>query len=399
MDFDAVIDRRGTLSIKWDDPKNVPGLPDIIPLWVADMDFSPPPAVQAALKKRVEHPIFGYTKAPHEYLELVSAWYAARQGLDLCPDNIVMAPAVIPAISSAIHAFTQRGQGVMIMPPVYHPFESVVLENERVLVEAPLARDELGRYTMDFEGMEKAAKSASDRGIKLRAILISSPHNPVGRVWNVEELTSLLDFAEERDLVILCDELHSDLILGDKPFRSLAGLAGRCSQSVVVFSGPNKTFNIAGLHISQVIARCGEQRRAMQKAISAAGFGPPNTFSLAAAMAAYREGGPWLDELLAYLKGNHAFLLDFLASKLPEVRVSPLEGTYLAWLDFRPILARMGMGEDESPLAQKLEDKGRVRLSPGSGYGSGGTGFFRVNLACPRSTLAEGLERVARSVV
>jgi cysteine-S-conjugate beta-lyase len=396
FDFDSVIDRRGTFSIKWDDPRNGPGLAPIIPLWVADMDFAPPPAVLEAIRARAGHPVFGYTRQPREYHEAVAAWYKARQGISLASEEILMAPAVMPAIAAAIHAFTAVGEGVMILPPVYHPFRAIVEDNGRVPVAAPLALSDAGTWAMDFEAMARAAAEAEAAGTRLRAILVSSPHNPVGRVWTEGELGLLLDFASDRGLVLLCDEIHSDIVLGQRPFASLARIEGERARGLVVFSGPNKTFNIAGLHICQAIARHEPTRESMRRALSAGGFGPPNAISLAAALAAYREGGPWLDELLAYLSANNGFLSGFLASRLPEVLASPLEGSYLAWLDFRAVLERLGL--DDTRLEKKLEEEGRVRLSPGSGFGAEGRGWMRLNLACPRSLLEEGLERAARVI-
>jgi cystathionine beta-lyase len=310
-----------------------------------------------------------------------------------------MAPAVMPAIAAAIHAFTEKGEGLMIMPPVYHPFFSVIEENDRVVVEAPLARRSDGSWEMDFEGMESAAEAAARAGIKLRAILFSSPHNPVGRVWTKAELEGLLGFVQDRGLALLCDEIHSDIILGERPFLSLASMEGPRSRGVVVFSGPNKTFNIAGLHICQAIARGDEERNAMKRAISAWGFGLPNVFSLTAAVAAYREGGPWLEELLGYLRENCRFLAGFLESRLPKVGMAPVEGSYLAWLDLSSLLLERGEGSDETELALRLEEEGRVRLSPGSGFGAAGAGYLRLNFACPRSILEEALERLERGLL
>ncbi len=395
MDFDRIIDRSGTHSLKWENPKNGPGLKQILPLWVADMDFAPPEAVLEAIRRRAQHPIFGYTKQAAEYFEAVSAWYARRQGIDIGVGEILMAAAVMPAIAAALHAFTERGDGVMIMPPVYHPFFSAVEENERRVVQAPLARLADG-WALDFEGMERAAGEASRSGTRLRAILFSSPHNPVGRVWTRSELERLADFAQARGLVLLCDEIHSDMILGPRPFTSLAALRGARAKGIVVFSGPNKTFNIAGLHICQVMARDEEERSRMRRAISAGGFGQPNVFSLAAALGAYREGEAWLEELLAYLRGNLGFLGAFLKERAPELSLSAVEGSYLAWLDARGLLTRQG--RDEAALATELETEARVRLSPGSGFGAEGTGFLRLNFACPRSMLSEALERMAPSL-
>jgi cysteine-S-conjugate beta-lyase len=393
MDFDKVIDRSGTRSLKWDNPKNSPSLPDIIPLWVADMDFAPPQAVVEAIRKRAEHPIFGYTLPAAQYFEAVTAWYATRQGIEIAAGEIAMAPAVMPAIAAAINAFTDKGEGLMIMPPVYHPFFSIVEENDRRVVEAPLHRNDDATWTLDFEGMARAADGARRAGIELRAILFSSPHNPVGRVWKRSELERLVDFAQARELYILCDEIHSDLILGPEPFTSMASMKGERSRRLVVFSGPNKSFNIAGLHICQAITRGEEEMRSLKRAISAWGFGLPNVFSLEAAIAAYREGGPWLDELVAYLKGNLDYLRAFLSPRFPEIALSPTEGSYLAWLDCRVLLSRIGL--DEAGMVRRLEELGRVRLSAGSGFGQEGAGHLRLNFACPRATLAEALERMA----
>lgn len=218
-------------------------------------------------------------------------------------------------------------------------------------------------------------------------------------MWSRDELEGLVDFAEAHSLAVLCDEIHSDIILGERPFVSLASLARARELDAVVFSGPNKTFNVAGLHICQAIARGAATRAAMRRAISAWGFGLPNAFSLVAAIAAYREGGPWLDELLAYLKGNHRFLLDFVGSRLAGIRAPAIEGSYLAWLDARELLAARGAGHSDATLARELEESGRVRFSPGSSFGIEGSGYLRLNFACPRSILSDALERVARSLV
>jgi cystathionine beta-lyase len=398
MDFDEVVDRSGTFSLKWDNPKNAPGLPDIIPLWVADMDFPPPEAVLEAVRARAAHPIYGYTRAPLEYAEAVSRWCASRQGLDPEPAEILMAPSVMPAISAAIQAFTNKSEGVMIMPPVYHPFFKVVEENGRALVEAPLARSPDGAWSMDFEGMERAAARAEAAGTRLSAILVSSPHNPVGRVWSRPELDELLHFARRKGAAILCDEIHSDIILGERAFASMAAYKGKEAEKVLVFGGPNKTFNIAGLHICHAIARDTDTRLAMKKAISAWGFGLPNAFSLAAALAAYRAGGPWLDELLTYLRKNYGFLVEFLSDRLPGILAGRVEGSYLAWLDARSLLGDRRRDADDAALVQRLEDFGRVKVSPGSGFGREGGGYLRLNFACPRSILAEGLERITRTL-
>jgi cysteine-S-conjugate beta-lyase len=393
MDFDRVVDRRGTLSVKWDNPGNGPGKSDIIPLWVADMDFPPPPAVVRAIARRAEHPIYGYARTPDEYLEAVARWYASRHGAKVDPGELLTAPSVMPAIGAAMRAFSEPGEAVIVMPPVYYPFFSIVRDNGRHIAEAPLTRAADGSWSLEGAALDAAADAAEAAGHRPAALLVSSPHNPVGRVWSELEAGAMLEFCERRGLTLLCDEIHADIIPGGRPFRSLAASEG----PIVVFGGPNKTFNIAGLHISHVVAPREAERRAMKSALAALGSDSLNVFSLVAARAAYSEGADWLDALLDYLRGNDAFLRSFMAERLPGASAPVLEGTYLAWLDARPILERLGMA-DERALAKRLEEEGRVKVSAGGIFGRGGAGHFRINLACPRSVLAEGLGRMARTV-
>jgi cysteine-S-conjugate beta-lyase len=393
MDFDRVVDRRGTLSVKWDNPGNGPGKSDIIPLWVADMDFPPPSAVVRAIARRAEHPIYGYTRTPDDYLEAVARWYASRLGAKVEPGELLTAPSVMPAIGAAVRAFSEPGETVIVMPPVYYPFFSIVRDNGRRVAEAPLTRAADGSWSFEGAALDAAADAAEAAGHRPAALLVSSPHNPVGRGWSELEAGAMLGFCERRGLTLLCDEIHADIIPGDRPFRSLAASEG----PIVVFGGPNKTFNIAGLHISHVVAPREKERRAMKGALAALGSDSLNAFSIVAALAAYSEGADWLDELLRYLRGNDAFLRAFMAERLAGASAPALEGTYLAWLDARPILERLGMA-DERGLARRLEEEGRVKVSAGGIFGRGGAGHFRINLACPRSVLAEGLERMARTV-
>jgi cysteine-S-conjugate beta-lyase len=393
MDFDRVIDRRGTLSVKWDNALNAPGKSDIIPLWVADMDFPPPPAVAEAIARRAAHPVYGYSRTPGDYLEAVARWYASRLGAKVEPSEIMTAPSVMTALGAAVRAFSEPGEAVIVMPPVYYPFFSIVRDNGRHVAEAPLARAADGSWMLEGAALEAAADAAAADGHRPAALLVSSPHNPVGRVWSELEAGAMLDFCERRGLTLLCDEIHADIILGGRPFRSLADRDG----PIVVFGGPNKTFNIAGLHISHVVAPREAERRAMKAALAALGSDSLNAFSIVAARAAYLEGAGWLDELLDYLRGNDRLFRGLVAERLAGASAPALEGTYLAWLDARPILERLGMA-DERALAKRLEEEGRVKLSAGGIFGRGGQGHFRINLACPRSVLAEGLERVASTV-
>jgi len=393
MDFDRVVDRRGTLSLKWDNPGNEPGKKDIIPLWVADMDFPPPPAVIEAIARRASHPIYGYSRTPEDYLEAVALWYASRQGAKVDPGEILTTPSVMIAIGAAVRAFCEPGEAVIVMPPVYYPFFSIVRNNGRHIAQAPLTRSADGSWGLEAAALDAAAEDSAAAGHRPAALLVSSPHNPVGRVWSKEETGTMLEFCERRGLVLLCDEIHADIIPGGRPFTSLAASEG----AIVVFGGPNKTFNIAGLHISHVVAPRKKECAVMKRALAALGSDSPNAFSIVAARAAYMEGSSWLDELLCYLRGNDALLRSFMAERLAGASAATLEGTYLAWLDARPLLERLGMA-DESALAERLEEEGRVKVSAGGAFGQGGTGHFRINLACPRSVLSEGLDRMSDTV-
>jgi len=393
MDFDTLIDRAGTYSLKWDNPKNSPGLPDILPFWVADMDFPSPPEVLKAIAHRAEHPLFGYTKPDREYAELVARWYAERHGIELGPDSIVLAPGMMASIAAAIAAFTAKGEGIIVTPPVYQPFYSIIEDNDRVVIEAPLARRAGERWEMDFDRLEAAADKAAAAGIKARALLVSSPHNPVGRVWSEGELDALLEFAHRRKLVLICDEIHGDIVYPPSRFVSMARVVGSGAKGLVVLSGPNKTFNLAGLHLSQVVARDEAERKAMARALSAWGFSQPNAFSIAAAIAAYRSGAGWLDELLRYLSANRERLAAFVAERLPGATIAPTEGSYLAWIDASATISELGL-RDDAEFAALLETEGRIRLSAGSGFKTGGEGHLRFNFACPRSLLEEGLRRL-----
>ena len=393
MDFDTVIDRRQTDSLKWDNRHNGPNQVDIIPLWVADMDFAAPEPVLAALRQRAGHPVIGYTNPPADYFELLAAWYQTRYGIELTPADFMLGPAVMPAIAIALRTFTAPGDGVLIMPPVYYPFFEITRANGRRLVEVPLLNPAPGRWEMDCAGIEAAIAAAAPTSSPVRAILLSNPHNPGGRVWTRAELAWLDGLAVRHDLALLSDEIHADIVFAPHGFTSLAA-DGFASPKRLVFAGPNKTFNIAGLHICQVIARDSAVNSAMRRAIAAAGFSQPNAFAVTAAAAAYRNCGPWVDELKAYLRGNFAFLAEFLAARLPELTTYLPEGTYLAWVDGRALLARLGVPHD-TELASWLETEGRVKISAGSFFGAAGAGFFRINVACPRSLLAEGLERLS----
>ena len=347
--FDETVDRRNTGAIKWDDSFNGGGKPDVIPLWVADMDFPAPPSVAEALRKRLNHPVFGYTNPPADYQAVVAGWYARRYKAKVSTEDVLIAPGMIPSLGIAVRSLTDAGAGILVTAPVYYPFFDIIRDNGRIAVNTALSTDGEGRFRLDFAAMDEAIRTAAREGVRTQAFMLCSPHNPGGRIWREDELREVL-------------------------------------------GAPNKTFNIAGLHISHFVVRDHETRAAIKKGIAAAGFSQPNVFSITAAHEAYRTAGPWLDALNAYLKENIGFLLNFFAEKIPEAKAVPPEGGYLVWIDARKLIAELGFADDLS-FSLALAEEGRVRVNPGSKFGPEGRGCLRINTACPRGQLEEGLSR------
>jgi len=397
MNFDEIIDRRNTGALKWDDPYNEAGKEDVIPLWVADMDFAAPPEVLAAIQERAEHPVFGYTNPPKDYLEIVAAWYRSRYRAEVEAGDFLIAPGVVPSLGIAVRSLTSVGAGILALSPVYYPFYEIVHDNDRTLVSAPLRKDSAGQYRIDYRAIGDAVKKAEADGVKVEALLFCSPHNPGGRVWSPEELEEILEFCGKRNIALVSDEIHADIIVGDRPFTSLAGADPGGGPVVVSMGAPNKTFNLAGLHISHFAVRGGAARDRIKRGIAAAGYSQPNIFSAIAARIAYLQGGPWLDALNAYLKANIDFAADFIARRIPGVDFLRPEGGYLVWLEASGLIRKKGLTNDFE-LVSKLAKEGRVRLSYGSKFGAEGAGHLRLNVASPRAQLAEGLERWARWV-
>jgi cystathionine beta-lyase len=397
-DFTTIPDRRGTQSLKWDNM--LPGTPDAIPLWVADMDFAAPPSVVRALAARIEHPFFGYTNLPAAYLEAVADWNARRYGRSWEPRHFLTAPSVLHAISMALRALTEPGDRILNLPPVYYPFFKEVQLNGREGVEVPLVRR--NRWEMDFEALDKVLGAAAAEGKPVKALLFSAPHNPTGRVWTREELTVLGDLARRYDFFLFSDEIHSDLVL--PPHRHLSPLdLPALADRTLVFAGPNKTFNLAGLPISHVVALDDDLRARMKRAVEADFYDQPNVLSLTAAWTAYREGGAWLDELLTVIASNREVLVHFLAdlsrewNLQPALAAAPLEATYLAWVDVTGLVRRGGFADDKD-LSLFLEKTGRVKMTAGSIFRTGGENHLRFNLATPRALLEEGLSRIKTSL-
>jgi cystathionine beta-lyase len=378
--FDAVIPRRGSGSYKWDFPGDPP---DMIQLWVADMDFPSPKEITEALRRRSEHPVYGYGRIPEDLIDAFIAWQEKRRGWKIEREWVVPCPGVVPCLHFAIDALSREGEGVVIQTPVYPPFaRAVKVLGRRVLVN-PLVREGL-RYRMDLDHLKALT------GKETRLLILCSPHNPVGRVWSEGELAALGELCLARGLVIVSDDIHCDLIMPGSRFVPLAPLSGELERNTLTVIAPSKTFNIPGVGSAFTVIPNPELRQAFRLAgEKTALLNIGGIYNGLAARAAYRFGAAWLEELLPYLRDNYLFLKDFFAKNLPLAGVTELEGTCLAWLDFS------AYGLDDASLKETLLKKARVRLNEGPSFGKGGEGFQRLNFGCPRATLQEGLERIA----
>ncbi len=385
-DFDQVIDRRGTNCSKWEgmrsfDPRAGEGT---LPFWVADMDFACPPCVIEALHARVERQIFGYSEPGERFYRAAADWCRARHGLLLEREALVTSPGVVPALGYLIRLMTQPGDGVIIQTPVYYPFARKIKEAGRVVVENPLTLQPDGRYVMDFEDLRRKVKDN-------KLLILCSPHNPVGRVWTREELETLVDICAENGVKIISDEIHSDLLRVGAIHTPTQSVRAEYQENIVTCFAPSKTFNLAGMQCAFVVINDGTLRARWKEHVAAAGCSGPGPLSIVTTQAAYEGGAQWLDELRVYLDGNIAFMAEYLARHMPKARFDPPEGTYLTWIDFRAY----GLAMDA--LMEAFVSHGALPEA-GAIFGAGGEGFVRMNIACPRSILREGLSRMASAL-
>lgn len=383
FDFDREILRGGTASVKHDGREAYFGRGDVVPLWVADMEFAAPAAVTQALKARAMHPVYGYTQYPESMFEALMAWLKKRHGLEIEREWIVMCPGVVPSLHAAVLAFAQAGEGVIVQPPVYFPFFSCITNTARRLVLNPL-RLEQGRYLFDLDHLEQCAAAGA------RMLLLCSPHNPVGRVWSRKELSDVLEIARRHNLIILSDEIHADLVYPGKTHTAMATLPDSM-HSVITAVAPSKTFNIPGLGLSALIVPNPAHRAALHKAFDLLHVTASNPFSVVAFEAAYRAGEPWLDSLLDYLDETRDAVGHFLRERLPRIRLVEPEGTYLLWLDCR------ALGMDDKQLKHFFVHQAGVGMNPGTVFGEGGSGFMRMNIGAPRHIIMNALERIAHA--
>lgn len=378
--FDEIVPRRGTESVKWD-----VCAPGALPMWVADMDFKAAPEILEALQKRLDHGVFGYQTVPEDYFEAVGNWFARRHGWSgIGRENIVPTTGVIAAYSAAIKAMTVPGDKVIVMTPCYNAFFPAIRNNKCVQLDCPL-RYECGLWSIDYEDLDRKAGEA-------RVLLLCNPHNPVGRVWTREELLRVGEICLKHNVFVISDEIHCELTYPGHDYTPWATLPQEMVQNSCSCISPTKAFNIAGIQIANVFAADPAVLAKLDRAINDNECCDVNVFGVAALKAAYNHGEAWLDELREYLWDNARTVYCYLEDNLPEVVASPLEGTYLMWLDFRAFT------DSSEKLANYLENTAGVKLSTGTIYGPVAEGWERLNIACPRKTLLEGLERIVKGV-
>ena len=386
FDFDTVPNRRGTNCFKYDFAREM-GMPeDVLPLWVADMDFPTAPAVLERLHALAEHGIFGYTGVKDAYFSAVHNWYAQRFGWETQRSWLVTTPGVVFAIAIAIRAFTQKGDAILIQQPVYYPFANKVTENDRQLVVNPLVLKN-GRYEMDFADMER---KIVDYHVKM--LLLCSPHNPVGRVWTKEELLRVGEICQKHGVLVVSDEIHADFTYAGHTHHVFASVKSEFADFTITCTAPSKTFNLAGLQNSNIFIPNRQLRHVYKKELSACGCGGTNCMGMAACQAAYEAGADWLEQLKQYLAGNLAYIRQFLREKLPDIALIEPEGTYLVWLDLR----KLGLTEQQQ--RQLIVQDAKLWLDTGTLFGQGGEGFERINIACPRTTIEQAMQRLEHAV-
>ena len=384
-DFDEIIDRRNTNSFKYDYRREYFGREDVIPMWVADMDFRTPDFIMKAIRDRTRHEVLGYSLRPGSFYQAVIDWYATRQGWEIEKDWILFSPGIVAALSMAVRAFTKEGDRVIVQPPVYHPFFSVITDNGRKILYNKLI-EENGKYRMDLVGLKKSL----DPGVKL--LLLSHPHNPAGRAWKREELTELAGIGQESNITVISDEIHSDLVFSPHKHIPFHTLGEEIAMNTVTCVAPSKTFNIAGLSSSIVVIRNEKLRAEFNHELSAGHLYMGNIFGSVALEAAFRDGHDWLDQLMDYLKGNLDLLSGFLHSEIPAIRMSPVEATYMAWLDMR------SLGLSKRGLRDFMIHKAGIGCNDGPTFGPGGEGFQRLNFACPRPLLRTALDQLKQAL-
>jgi cystathionine beta-lyase len=384
-DFDREVQRRGTDSVKYDMNTKIFGTEEILPMWVADMDFEVPDFIRDALLKRAAHPVYGYTFRPVRFFETAAAWLKRRHNWDISPAAISFSPGIVPALNLIVMAFTDPGDRIVVQPPVYFPFFSAVTNHKRELVHNRLVEHN-GTYEIDFELLEEQFR----KGVKM--MFLCHPHNPVGRVWTRKELERVAELCISYRVLVISDEIHSDLVLFGNGHIPFASLGQEVAELTLTCIAPSKTFNLAGLYTSAVIATNPELKRSYDLILDKVHVGGGSLFGQVAFEAAYRHGDEWLDQLITYLERNFTKLTRILTSEVPGIITSPLEATYLAWLDFSFI----GMSDQE--LRRFMIEQAGLGLNEGIMFGPGGTQHQRMNIATPLSVMEKALNQLTNAV-
>ncbi|WP_373229049.1 MalY/PatB family protein [Cohnella sp.] len=384
-DFDKRVDRTNKASYKWDQSEKLFGREDILPLWVADMDFEAPKEVVDAITRRAEQGIYGYTIRTQAYYDAITGWLSRRHGWSIPQDWISSSPGIVPALSLMVLAYTEPGDGIILQSPVYYPFYDVIKMNGRVVIDNPLILKD-GYYTIDFELLEKQAQAGA------KMLLLCSPHNPGGRVWKKEELQRIGEICLKYNVLVVVDEIHHDLVFSGYKHVPFASLSESFSNNSITCIAPSKTFNLAGLQAASIIIPNEQLRYKYNTLLKTLSIHMESFFGLTAIESSYTHGDEWLDQLLDYLEGNLNVLMDFVQTHLPQVKVIKPEGTYLVWMDCTNI------SSNPRVLKQLMFEKAGVAFSEGSVFGKQGAGYLRVNIACSRSLLVEALEKFSSAV-
>lgn len=384
--FDEIIPRKGTNSLKYDFAEKRGKPKDILPMWVADMDFQVPKVISERLIELGSHGIFGYSDTGKQYFNAVANWMETYHNWIVKEDWLVKTPGVVFAIAMAIRALSKEGDAVLIQQPVYYPFSEMVLNNNRRLISNNLIYED-GKYTIDFEDFE--CKIIEE---KVKLFILCNPHNPVGRVWTKEELIRLGDICLKHHVVVVSDEIHQDFIYEGYKHEVFMNLKKAYEDITITCTAPSKTFNLAGLQISNIFIANQEMKRKIKREMSKVGYSQLNIAGIVACEAAYTEGREWLEELKSYITDNLNFLRDFLVTYIPQIKLIEPEGTYLVWIDFR------GLGLNEHERQKLIVEKANLWLDSGTMFGSVGEGFERINIACPRTILQQALEQLLRSI-
>lgn len=386
FNFDENIDRRGTYSVKLEKMKALFGRDDLLPLWVADMDFKSPPAITEALRKRVDHEIYGYTVASDAYYHSITGWLAKRHGWQVNSEEITFVPGVVKGFAFAIDHFTEKGDNVIIQPPVYHPFRIVTTSLGREVVNNPLLLEE-GRYRMDLDGLRSILSQQ-----KCKMLILCNPHNPGGRVWSPDELRELAEICYEHGVFVVSDEIHADLALPGYRHTPFATVSEKAVSNSLTLMAPSKTFNIAGIVSSFAVIPDKKIREQYLSYLEPRELTQGTLFAYAATTAAYEQGGEWLDEMLSYVQGNIDFVDHFLNEQIPQIRTMRPEASFLMWLDCR------GLGLSRGELTKLFVDRAHLALNEGSMFGPGGEGFMRLNVGTQRNVLEKALNKLKKAI-